>query len=357
MNEWGESPLSSVTNAATNGIAPSNPTNLSATTASSTEIDLSWTASLNGPVRYYVYRSLTSGSGFALVDSVDHPTTSYSASGLTPSTTYYYKISAINDWGESGQSGEASATTNGIAPPTPGGFSASTASASQIDLNWDANNDGTDQYLIYRSLTSGSGFEVIDSVLSDVVSYSDTGLTKLTTYYYEIQAANEWGRSARSAEVSATTDGIAPTVPRNVIASAVSATEINLNWQASAEDPLTYEVYRSLTTGTGFSLVGTVNAPTVSFDDSGLNPLTTYYYYVVAINDWEHHRLAPKFPPIPRQLAPQRRLGHWARPQFPAARLTSPGQLQPMARIDIASFVQPMSLAAMCRLTPLIVPL
>ncbi len=308
VNEWGESALSSVTSATTDGIAPSNPTNLTATTISSSEIDLSWTASLNGPVRYYIYRSLVSGGTFALVDSVDHPTTSYSASGLTPSTTYFYKVSAVNDWGESGQSGESSATTNGVAPPTPVGFAATTASASQIDLSWTANDAATDQYLIYRSLTSGSGFEVIDSVLFGEVSYSDTGLTKLTTYYYEIQAANEWGRSARSAEVNATTDGIAPTVPRNVLASATSATEINLSWQASNEDPESYEIYRSLTSGSGFTLLTTVNAPAVSFDDSGLNPLTTYYYYVVAVNAWgtspQSSEASAETPPIGAPTAP-----------------------------------------------------
>ena len=308
VNDWGESALSAVVNATTDGIAPSNPTNLTATAASATGIDLTWTASVNDPVRYYIYESLTTGSGFTLIDSVDHPTTSYTASGLANSTTYFYKVSAGNDWGESGQSGEASATTNGVAPPTPGGFAATTISASQIDLSWTANDATTQRYFIYRSLTSGSDFAVIDSVEFGATSYSDTALVKLTTYYYQIQAGNQWGRSPLSAEVNATTDGVPPTVPRNVTATVISATQIDIAWQPSNEDPAEYQIFRSLTSGANFTRITTVDTPGVSYSDTGLDPLTTYYYYVISENDWGQSLQSPELsattPPVGAPTAP-----------------------------------------------------
>jgi hypothetical protein len=86
--------------------APTNPTNLSATTISATQINLSWTASTDnvGVVGYKVFRG---GSQVGTTSS-----TSYSDSGLTPNTLYSYQVSAY-DLAEnnSGLSNSASATT------------------------------------------------------------------------------------------------------------------------------------------------------------------------------------------------------------------------------------------------------
>ncbi len=91
---------------------PTAPSNLTATTYSSTRINLSWSASLNNPQRYRIYRSLSSGSGFTQIDSVTAPTVTYNnTSGLSPATTYYYKIYGVNSWGSSSSSNEANAKT------------------------------------------------------------------------------------------------------------------------------------------------------------------------------------------------------------------------------------------------------
>lgn len=83
------------------------PTGLVATAISSSRIDLSWNA-VSGAVAYDVYRSTTSGGPYSLVTSVG--TTSYSNTGLSPSTTYYYVVKAFVTC-ESGFSSQAQATT------------------------------------------------------------------------------------------------------------------------------------------------------------------------------------------------------------------------------------------------------
>jgi hypothetical protein len=91
---------------------PSAPTGLTATAASSSQINLSWSA-VSGATGYNVYRSTTSGGPYTLVGS--SATTSFSNTGLSCNTTYYYVVRATNGTCESGSSAQASATTSACA--------------------------------------------------------------------------------------------------------------------------------------------------------------------------------------------------------------------------------------------------
>jgi hypothetical protein len=87
---------------------PAAPTGLAATAASA-QVALSWNGS-SGATSYNVYRGTTAGgeSGTAIASGLT--TTTYTDTGLTNGTTYYYKVAAINSVGTSGLSNEASAT-------------------------------------------------------------------------------------------------------------------------------------------------------------------------------------------------------------------------------------------------------
>jgi hypothetical protein len=96
---------------------PSAPSGLKGTAASSSTINLSWTAD-TAPANctisgYNVYRSTTSGfapsSGNQIASNVT--ATSYSDTGLAASTTYYYVIEAVDAAGTSSASAQANATT------------------------------------------------------------------------------------------------------------------------------------------------------------------------------------------------------------------------------------------------------
>jgi hypothetical protein len=93
--------------------APSAPSNLSATAVSSSQINLTWTASSTSGVTYNVYRSTS--SGFAISPGTRIATgisgTSFSNTGLSASTTFFYLVTATNSNGESTASNQASATT------------------------------------------------------------------------------------------------------------------------------------------------------------------------------------------------------------------------------------------------------
>jgi fibronectin type 3 domain-containing protein len=175
---------------------PATPTGLTAT-AGNTQVALAWNAS-GGATAYDVKRSTVSGSGYATITS---PTgTSYTNTGLTNGTTYYYVVAAKNAQGSSANSSQVSATPNASVPPVPTGLTA-TAGNTQVALSWSASSGAT-AYDVKRSTVSGSGYATVSSPTA--TSYTNTGLTNGTTYYFVVAAKNATGSSANSAQVSAT---------------------------------------------------------------------------------------------------------------------------------------------------------
>ena len=96
-------------------LLPSAPTGLAATTISTTQINLSWTAPTSdggSPITgYKIERSIGAGSFSVLVPNTGSTNTTYSDSGLTSGTTYNYRVSAINSNGTGPSSNTTSATT------------------------------------------------------------------------------------------------------------------------------------------------------------------------------------------------------------------------------------------------------
>ncbi|MDQ2982572.1 MAG: hypothetical protein M3R70_01410, partial [Actinomycetota bacterium] len=127
--------------------------------------------------------------------------TSYTDTGLTNGTTYYYVVSAMNSSGESPNSNQVSATPQALQPPAaPTGLTA-TAGHAQVSLNWNASTGAT-SYTVKRSTVSGGPYTAIATVTT--TSYTNTGLTNGVTYYYVVTATGPGGTSPNSAQVSAT---------------------------------------------------------------------------------------------------------------------------------------------------------
>ncbi|WP_244226743.1 S-layer homology domain-containing protein [Paenibacillus protaetiae] len=91
--------------------APAAPASVSAQAKSSSAIGLSWTASEHA-TGYNVYRAASANGDYSKINAQLITGTQYQNSGLSASTTYYYKVTAVNDSGESEQSAAAQATTN-----------------------------------------------------------------------------------------------------------------------------------------------------------------------------------------------------------------------------------------------------
>ena len=90
---------------------------------------------------YEVYRSTTSGSGYANIGSTDASTTSYIDNTVTNGVTYYYVVKAVFDEGESPYSNEASAMPEEFESPIPEELTG-VAGDAQATLSWTATPDG-----------------------------------------------------------------------------------------------------------------------------------------------------------------------------------------------------------------------
>jgi hypothetical protein len=90
----------------------------------------------------------------------------------------------------------------GQPPAAPTGLQA-TAGDGQVALTWAA-SAGATSYNVYRATTAGGEGATPYRTGLTATSFTDTGLTNGTTYYYQVTAVNAAGESARSAEVSAT---------------------------------------------------------------------------------------------------------------------------------------------------------
>jgi hypothetical protein len=98
---------------------PLPPSGLTATPVSASQIDLSWQDNSTNETSFVIARSTNSAGPFADVATVPFDTTQYSDPGLTDSTTYYYRVRAVNYAGASTNSNIAAATTFVISRDPP----------------------------------------------------------------------------------------------------------------------------------------------------------------------------------------------------------------------------------------------
>src|ERR1700722_2845346 len=253
---------------------PAIPAGLSAT-GGNAQVALAWSPSANA-TGYSVKRSTTTGGPYTQISAPAAAT--FTDSGLTNGTKYFYVVSASNSAGQSANSAEASATPT--APDTPPATPTSlraTAGNTQVSLAWSASSGAT-SYHVKRSTMSGAEVQIASPSTNNFV---DTGVVNGTKYFYEVSAVNSSGESANSAEVNATpvAPQTAPPTPANLQALAGNA-QVSLTWSASA-GATNYHVKRSTSSGAETQIA----APTANtFTDTTTVNGTKYFYVVSALN-------------------------------------------------------------------------
>jgi hypothetical protein len=168
------------------------------------------------------------------------------------------------------------------APGQVSGLTATAAGVSAINLAWSDLSTET-SYEIQRSLTSGSGFSTIATLAANSTSFADSGLASATAYYYRVRGVNAGGNGDWSVEATATTAVSAPAQVTGLSATASGSSSIDLSW-SDLPNETSYEIQRSLTSGSGFSTIATPAANTTTFADSGLAAATAYFYRVRGVN-------------------------------------------------------------------------
>jgi fibronectin type 3 domain-containing protein len=239
--------------------APAAPTGLMATPANA-QVSLAWTAS-TGATSYNVKRSTTTGGPYTKISSP--AATNFTDTNLTNGTTYFYVASAVNAAGESVNSAQASATPVAPtqAPAAPTGLIATGGNA-QVSLSWTASS-GAISYHLKRSTATGGPYTQVSAPTT--TSFTDTGLTNGTTYFYVVSALNAVGESANSTQASAT--------PAN------TPVDVTVTINPANAKPISPYIY-----GLNFYFGETDPPPMATLDRDGGNRWTAYNWEINASN-------------------------------------------------------------------------
>lgn len=330
-----------IENASAANTPPNAPSNLAATVASSSQINLSWTASATPGATYTVFRN-----GTAVSNGLTG--TTYSDTGLTSSTTYSYTIEAVDSVGTSMASNTASATTFDVDCVTgcgsdvlaisaggpaasnyvaDEGFNGGAASDTGATINTSAVTNAAPQSVYQHQrvgntfsytlpgLTAGASYVVRlhfaefywtkagqrvfnvgingTQVLSNFDIIATAGGQDIAVVEPFTTTANAQGQIVlqfTTVTDNAVINGIevvsAPiSSPSNLVATAVSTSQIDLSWAASSAAGVVYDVFRSTTSGFTPSSANQIGTATgTSYSDTGLAVNTAYYYVIEASN-------------------------------------------------------------------------
>jgi len=257
---------------------PANPVSSAASNVAGTSFSANWAAS-TGATGYYLdvatisdFSVLVSGYSNLALGAV----TTYSVTGLSASTPYWYRVRAFNSGGTSANSGSQTTTTGPLAN------AATLISQTSFQANWSV---ATGSHFLQVSTSSAFGSFVgafngtVD--LGAVGSTTVAALTAGTTYYYRYSILAATAPFSNTITVLT----VAPE-PVSSAASNIAGTSFSANWGASLSatgyylDVSTVSNFASFVTG--FSNLDVGNVTTYSV--TGLTISTPYYYRVRAYN-------------------------------------------------------------------------
>jgi hypothetical protein len=243
---------------------PDPPKNLTATAASSTQINLTWDDCSDNEDGFHVYRTTVSGqTPNLLVGTTAANAVSHQDSGLTPSTTYYYAVAGfIRGQGDGLLSLIASGTTQAgaTAPTAPSGLALVQNGLNDITVSWLDNANNEEGFRIEVDTTSSFtapvtypdpplGFPVSPGT-GGTAQTNIGGLQQNTVYWLRVYAFNAQGWSSYSASLKVQTEqigtgGTRPSPPSDLTATAGDL-EVALAWTDNANNEQWWQIYGSL---------------------------------------------------------------------------------------------------------------
>jgi len=235
-----------------------------------------WYDSANGNFNWRWDCSAATNGGY------DIAATAFSADGFVGNTFHLYPI-----------------IQHTVPPAAPAAVTASPGDT-KADLEWnDSSEPKRSQYEICRS-TSASGpwdaTTLIATVPYTTLTYTNTGLTNGTTYYYAVRTltsdsrSSEW-RVSNPVVPKANSDTTPPTAPTGLAATAIVSgiPTVRLSWSASTDPGAPssgvdfYEIWRSADNSNwGSAEIG--RSTTTGYDDATAGPSKQWYYKVRAVD-------------------------------------------------------------------------
>ena len=269
------------------------------------QISLQWNASVGATNNYKIYRYESSCSAsFSANPDVpsqcsatlisSNATSPYTDDNLPAGTEYFYRVTAVNDSGESAPSAEASAV---VLLGAPEELSAQSTN-SGVELTWTTIN-GAESHEIYRYTTPScmttrsdmAGCTYATFSTGADATYLDTTAAGGTTYYYRVAALRD---SLPAGELSNEASVAAQLLAPEVYYATSDYGSIDLAW-GTVDGADSYKIYRSTVDGcvtdtslncasdTQFQILSIAGGTATTYTDSDLEGLKTYYYRMAAV--------------------------------------------------------------------------
>jgi titin len=281
LHEQGQSAPSSASNAIVIGV-PQAPTGVSAVPTNG-GATVSWTAPGNNgsAITGYTVTPFI-GAAAQTPQTFNTNATTQSLTGLTNSSSYTFKVAAINARG----TGDQSTASNTVTVGTPAAPPAASAvpGAGQATATWTAPAPNGSAITGYQVTPIVNGVPLSPRLFaSTATTQVITGLTNGTTYTFAVAAVN--GRGTGLARNTAPITVGAPTAPPLVTATAGPA-RATVTWTAPASNngaAITNYIVTPYISGVAQTPV-TFNATSLSRNITGLTPGTAYTFTVSAVN-------------------------------------------------------------------------
>jgi hypothetical protein len=158
-------------------------------------------------------------------------------------------------------------TTNLVATP----------SSNSVTLNW-SKPYYTGNTIILKQIASGAWFQL---TATQNTTLTDSSVTPGTVYTYQVKGVN--GQPSNLVQVKVPAVPQVPAAPSNLVATAVSSTQINLTWSDNSSNETGFVLEKKTGTG-GYGTVASPFQNATSYPNTALTPATTYTYRIKATN-------------------------------------------------------------------------
>jgi large repetitive protein len=230
--------------------APAAPASLARTVLDYQSIRLNWNTYTGTGTDIEIYRSSPNSNAWYIIATIPKAQNTYTDTGLSPSTRYYYRLRAVNSGNVSAYTSSVNGITTALPPlpVAPTSLQSLAVGSNSTSLKWNDNSNNEDGFDLYKSPGVNTAYTKLVTLPAGSTQYVDNSLFAHTNYFYKVQSKNVSGSSAFSNELEVNSLNNSPVI--NPISNVtlryddelileVSATDVDNDFLVFAANPAT----------------------------------------------------------------------------------------------------------------------